>query len=203
MSPEFRLRPSLSVRVAGRTDQKRRVSPEFRLRPSLSEPGPDAAHARRPGVSPEFRLRPSLSGRCPGRERIGTDLQHVSPEFRLRPSLSGSGGFHDSRPFHRVSPEFGLRVAGVQAPAFVECRSVLRPSLSAGGPRSRSTWTVVSPEFRLRPSLSEPGPDRCTRHAPGVSPEFRLRPSLSGGGCETRTSTYHRLCRRSSGSGLR
>ena len=161
------------------------MSPEFRLRPSLSG---EAVRRDRGGpchVSPEFRLRPSLSGERPCTMRRGVGgvagvqtpafverIRHckallyaarVSPEFRLRPSLSvapSPGGRGALRP---VSPEFRLR-----------------PSLSAARPFVRRGGHVVSPEFRLRPSLSvcdevlELG-DRQ------VSPEFRLRPSLSDG----------------------
>ena len=41
VSPEFRLRPSLSVEAGGVLRDGVGVSPEFRLRPSLSEPEPD------------------------------------------------------------------------------------------------------------------------------------------------------------------
>ena len=110
VSPEFRLRPSLSgddsrrarvreIRVAGvqtpafveRTwisalvPPPWTVSPEFRLRPSLSGPD-DVGRGHAPDVSPEFRLRPSLSGSWQGRPL--RDDPRVSPEFRLRPSLS-------------------------------------------------------------------------------------------------------------------
>ena len=62
VSPEFRLRPSLSVpnhQWDGMGEE--RVLPEFRLRPSLSVPPHPAACLTPRRVSPEFRLRPSLS----------------------------------------------------------------------------------------------------------------------------------------------
>ena len=230
VSPEFRLRPSLSGDRAHGAGGDRPVSPEFRLRPSLS-----GCAGRRPSgchepVSPEFRLRPSLSGVFLHRfsheeicvagvqtpafvERLsgGANRQRpweVSPEFRLRPSLSGGAGLrHRAR--RRVSPEFRLR-----------------PSLSVlampDEPRSRP----VSPEFRLRPSLSAFRRLRPVLRKAQVSPEFRLRPSLSaraGGvhgaplagvaGVQTpafveRSSAARAIarrwrCRRSSDSGLR
>ena len=115
VSPEFRLRPSLSEarvgrahgthsRVAGvqapafverssgsgHASVRSGVSPEFRLRPSLSVVDPavlDPHHAR---VSPEFRLRPSLS--VLNAPRTAAREYRVSPEFRLRPSLSARPG---------------------------------------------------------------------------------------------------------------
>ena len=68
VSPEFRLRPSLSVCRERDRGHASDVSPEFRLRPSLS------AHTREPKkrawlVSPKFRLRPSLSERERGNAR--------------------------------------------------------------------------------------------------------------------------------------
>ena len=75
----------------------------------VERPGLVAESQGRRIVSPEFRLRPSLSAARLG--RLGR-LAHVSPEFRLRPSLSER---------HRHGqPVGGGRVAGVQAPAFVE-----------------------------------------------------------------------------------
>ena len=162
-------------------------------------------------MSPEFRLRPSLSAPWRGVPRPPFEI--VSPEFRLRPSLSAPHGDRRRRRHGGVAgvqtPAFVergkakvvgalsmKRVAGVQTPAFVErSRRILPPS----PPR------LVSPEFRLRPSLSgnvSVGLRRaCTRGVAGVqtpafvergraansagasspvSPEFRLRPSLSG-----------------------
>ena len=112
------------------------VSPEFRLRPSLSD-GDGASCRRLWLVSPEFRLRPSLSVEGEGRGRMNcsgvagvqtpafverrsstaarSPAGRVSPEFRLRPSLSVRVVAHPpSRP--------GGGVAGVQTPAFVERR---------------------------------------------------------------------------------
>ena len=88
-------------------------------------------------------------------------------------------------------------VAGVQTPAFVE-----RP---ASGDSIVPSPDAVSPEFRLRPSLSvaQAQVDRA-RTSMEVSPEFRLRPSLSVVDVD---SVYReqssRVCRRSSDSGLR
>ena len=86
------------------------VSPGFRPRPSLS-----GAHqftvAISPRVSPGFRPRPSLSGQpC----RAAFIPPRVSPGFRPRPSLSVE--------VIRMTEKGGGRVAGVQAPAFVERR---------------------------------------------------------------------------------
>ena len=52
-----------------RPDKFRRVSPEFILRPSLSVGSPIHQSGYLTGVSPEFILRPSLSVRRVGRER--------------------------------------------------------------------------------------------------------------------------------------
>ena len=134
MSPEFRLRPSLSadLRMRGEADGVG-VSPEFRLRPSLSVEidaytdrqvacvagvqtpafverfGGAAGPSHAQDVSPEFRLRPSLSGRA--RRRALRPHVPVSPEFRLRPSLSErvrsfAGLPHDAC---RRSSDSGLR----------------------------------------------------------------------------------------------
>ena len=116
--------------------------------------------------------------------------EQVSPEFMLRPSLSVR---------YRSRPRIALRrrVAGVYAPAFVE-------RARAWG-HSRASMKRVSPEFMLRPSLSEGNCDSVVIHLGGsvagvyapafverirpsrkafrsarhVSPEFMLRPSLS------------------------
>ena len=104
---------------------------------------------------------------------------------------------------------------------------MLRPSLSEFGDGGIRAGAEVSPEFMLRPSLSEAawtaGPDLpagvagvyapafveraigsrwATRSGLRVSPEFMLRPSLSDrlkrlGGC------LRTVCRRSLCSGLR
>ena len=66
----------------------------------------------------------------------------VSPEFRLRPSLSGP-----SRRRHPFTTADRPCVAGVQTPAFVE-------RWQADGAPGLTADSVVSPEFRLRPSLS-------------------------------------------------
>ena len=88
-------RPSM-----GGTGCRSRVSPEFRLRPSLSDQQARAVpRVRR--VSPEFRLRPSLSGRTlPSMDRPSSA---VSPEFRLRPSLSALGGRESAPGGRRVA----------------------------------------------------------------------------------------------------
>ena len=111
MSPEFRLRPSLSA-LDWRQNLPHGVWCRRSFRPSLSDRvlshAPDARHP----VSPEFRLRPSLSGAS---VRAGSPRgREVSPEFRLRPSLSDVA---DERLHTAVKS-----VAGVQAPAFVERR---------------------------------------------------------------------------------
>ena len=205
------------------------VSPEFRLRPLLS--GYDCAcesaiaccvagvqapafveRRRRPGseqgagVSPEFRLRPLLSAAL---QRGPLRRRDVSPEFRLRPLLSAHVG-------DRGAVVRG-RVAGVQAPAFVERTSAprtasssarvspefrLRPLLSGIGPVPAGLpGRPVSPEFRLRPLLSGLLPDAAQRRGRGVSPEFRLRPLLSARRVESDLDRAG-VCRRSSGSGL-
>ena len=231
------------------------VSPEFRLRPSLSDSRVEPLGRARIGVAgvqtPAFVERSPSPARSPSRaqcvagvqtpafverpkqQRYILHLLRVSPEFRLRPSLS-------------VPPERDTRgrrggVAGVQTPAFVErCGdwSVttatevvspefrLRPSLSGPGFHVRTIRRLVSPEFRLRPSLSAVLPVVLGDGRTVVSPEFRLRPSLSGderehrelpgggvAGVQTpafveRCSARRRpetpaWCRRSSDSGLR
>ena len=215
VSPEFRLRPSLSGDPPGAARPTAQVSPEFRLRPSLS--GVSSVDCR-PGVprvagvqTPAFVERasetrrssstrtcvagvqtPAFVERSSPRRWRRSSSRAVSPEFRLRPSLSVvppdlvDGGFRPR-----------ARVAGVQTPAFVERPHALalRWEPSSG----------VSPEFRLRPSLSGDGvPAPSTTVSLGVSPEFRLRPSLSArhvwrGACPRMMAR----CRRSSDSGLR
>ena len=157
------------------------VSPEFRLRPSLSEYSGacDSRAARR--VSPEFRLRPSLSDRARAQPR--GHLYPVSPEFRLRPSLS-------ARPAP-ARPAAPARVAGVQTPAFVERRSFRCPPQRT----SSRVAGVQTPAFVERCRQ-----DDVARGALAVSPEFRLRPSLSAPH-GLRPPAHRRQCRRSSDSG--
>ena len=206
MSPEFRLRPSLSASASTRASAAvAAVSPEFRLRPSLSELAwlPEHPCLR---VSPEFRLRPSLSvemvelSEFGGRRVAGVQTPAfverrwravsspapggVSPEFRLRPSLSGDRQYRRRRPATGVSPEFRLR-----------------PSLSAAARLRLLRQRLVSPEFRLRPSLSGGtvgAEDRQEDRVAGVqTPAFVER-------SQRRTSVPGRSsCRRSSDSGLR
>ena len=138
-------------------------------------------------MSPEFMLRPSLSVRRWCRRLLL--LRRVSPEFMLRPSLSGLQSGVGARPG-------AAGVAGVYAPAFVERAAIrrrrtawrrrvspefmLRPSLSDRQAVPRQLQRRVSPEFMLRPSLSDRPRRVRGQHPGGVSPEFMLRPSLSG-----------------------
>ena len=85
-------------------------------------------------------------------------------------------------------------VAGVYTPAFVERRI---------GDRGKRSVDRVSPEFILRPSLSDVA-QATTAVRTGrlrVSPEFILRPSLSAKLC--RPPPLRPGCRRSLYSGLR
>ena len=100
-----------------------------------------------PLVSPEFILRPSLSAEDPISPPLW--LGAVSPEFILRPSLSARRGVRD------VGAQGG-GVAGVYTPAFVERRWFELAS--------RHGIIGVSPEFTLRPSLS----DRSAGPKPGT-----------------------------------
>ena len=118
VSPEFRLRPSLSVLHADATleCEASSVSPEFRLRPSLSASRGAMILGQAPSGGVAGVQAPAFVERLqiPVRRRSTADhLTRVSPEFRLRPSLSGDeSGDGQGRTFRRV--------AGVQAPAFVE-----------------------------------------------------------------------------------
>ena len=183
MSPEFRLRPLLSDNPAehGFHDGGR-VSPEFRLRPLLSAPRPqrlEAAYAGVAGVqAPAF-------------------VERTKDATILIPAASSVAGvqapaFVERGGFLRQGHPNPAGVAGVQAPAFVERT---RPWCLSR--RSRT----VSPEFRLRPLLSDPITCRCITGSVHVSPEFRLRPLLSESELDCRTLD-RRACRRSSGSGL-
>ena len=133
VSPGFRPRPSLSERhhrggnrvergVAGvpapafveraRSSRSRTASPSVAGVPAPAfverRRGPGGS-ARGSQVSPGFRLRPSLSDRSRTHRPGGG---HVSPGFGPRPSLSEPQG--------ASSLASRTRVAGVQAPAFVE-----------------------------------------------------------------------------------
>ena len=115
-------------------------------------------------VSPEIGLRPSLSAgiAVAGRRlRVSRVAGVQTPAFVGRPA---SGADQASRPDG---------VAGVQTPAFVG-----RPASGADQASDR----MVSPEFRLRPSLSDQLQVLTKRPDRMVSPEFRLRPSLSDRG---------------------
>ena len=208
VSPEFRLRPSLSghrargVRgggggVAGvqtpafverltalyRTLSICRVSPEFRLRPSLSDADGAGPRPARRRVSPEFRLRPSLSGPgLPGPHRAARGVAGVqTPAFVERPWRSPQrlqtmrvAGVQTPAFVERGAPCSGRTgrtcVAGVQTPAFVE-----RPWRSPQRLQTMRVAGVQTPAFVERRGLRS-----STRTFP-VSPEFRLRPSLSAG----------------------
>ena len=188
------------------------MSPEFRLRPSLSGPEertPRGVHAGVAGVqTPAFVERSwylwvnavgaqfgSVAGvQTPAFVERGTQSlsgtavrgRAVSPEFRLRPSLS-------ARTLHQGLGE-GARVAGVQTPAFVERIGVVVTA-------HQFALGEVSPEFRLRPSLSGLRTDADTRSARGVAgvqtPAFVERAR------STPSRRSRRRCRRSSDSGLR
>ena len=69
------------------------VSPEFKLRPSLSVLDL-LAHVLVVEVSPEFRLRPSFSAAW---GEVDGEVVPVSPELRLRPSLNADGGYDTRR----------------------------------------------------------------------------------------------------------
>ena len=142
VSPGLMPRPSLSVVAAIDHARSCRVSPGLMPRPSLSEPalgcrdsqrhdrvaGVDAPAfverwrawrlRRRPRpVSPGLMPRPSLSAGDHAPERL---LREVSPGLMPRPSLSVW--------LHRRRSRTGAaRVAGVDAPAFVE-RAARAPS---------------------------------------------------------------------------
>ena len=109
----------------------------------------------------------------------------VSPGFTSRPSLSGAP--HGGR-WRRTKS----RVAGIHVPAFVERRSTARST----APRA---FTLVSPGFTSRPSLSGGGPEKVPRPTPRVAhvPAFveRCNPGTWG-------ESTHR-CRRDSRPGLR
>ena len=184
------------------------MSPEFILRPSLS--GPGGAHRRRRDrrVSPEFILRPSLSDGASALVHCACSL--VSPEFILRPSLSG----HHRRRRHARA----AGVAGVYTPAFVERKQsktgreplpcvagVYTPAfVERRGPRQVAGMKeTVSPEFILRPSLSDPAATAADQPAARVSPEFILRPSLSVIALLVAAVIAALRCRRSLYSGLR
>ena len=138
VSPEFILRPSLSVcPEQGSHGLGYEVSPEFILRPSLSDVTTKLVHVASGGVAgvytPAFVERRDRCNSC-------RPASLVSPEFILRPSLSGEIRLWDVEKEGLVSPEF-----------------ILRPSLS----ESYVSPTLfdqlqVSPEFILRPSLSAP-----------------------------------------------
>ena len=139
-------------------------------------------------VSPEFRLRPSLSvhdGLC-DRERDPGVAGVQTPAFVERPTRMSLAILTASRVAGVQTPAFVERlgtipsflvvscVAGVQTPAFVE-----RP----GGCRRPSASGVVSPEFRLRPSLSVAQGAGVSVHQLGVAgvqtPAFVERFSIS------------------------
>ena len=205
------LRPSLSARIGQRLRRGGQgVSPEFMLRPSLSVGrlrrllhgrcrvagvyAPAFVERVESVMSPASRSTGVAGVYAPafverGRRSRGVALDVlVSPEFMLRPSLSVRRG--DDRQKPAVEG-----VAGVYAPAFVERRRLahrpspietvspefmLRPSLSEEARRARVVRRRVSPEFMLRPSLSGPEHrDTVGRVSDLVSPEFMLRPSLS------------------------
>ena len=137
-------------------------------------------------MSPEFILRPSLSGNSGAAALLSS--WRVSPEFILRPSLSEDGQLLDT-----LAPL--RRVAGVYTPAFVERWSRL--------PRCWRSPAHVSPEFILRPSLSERvlmAPSRATsaRVAGVYTPAFVERASMAR---DPRRPAE--VCRRSLYSGLR
>ena len=87
VSPEFILRPSLSVRSLISIGVSRLQGVAGVYTPAFVERTATATKITRPFiVSPEFILRPSLSG--PGEHRPTPRPRRVSPEFILRPSLS-------------------------------------------------------------------------------------------------------------------
>ena len=129
-------------------------------------------------MSPELTLRPSLSDE---RQLQVIQFSPVSPELTLRPSLSAA----QPAPHHPG----GGRVAGANAPAFVERLSRAWPQslpwgvAGANAPafveRSRvQANRGVSPELTLWPSLSGVRSGE-RRYFGRVSPELTLRPSLS------------------------
>ena len=83
VSPEFRLRPSLSALSAVIASAFVRSVAGVQTPAFVERSTRASSRTNRAKVSPEFRLRPSLSGPHRGRDgRAGP----VSPEFRLRPS---------------------------------------------------------------------------------------------------------------------
>ena len=181
VSPEFRLRPSLSEQEDVLPIPCMAVSPEFRLRPSLSAGIRGAGEDPVFLVSPEFRLRPSLSAR---RRRPSSARIAVSPEFRLRPSLSELRSCG-------MAPVWG-GVAGVQTPAFVE-----RPMGERVGTSSAGVAGVQTPAFVERdPPYAMPA--TYYEGVAGVqTPAFVERLELR------HCSLIVAACRRSSDSGLR
>ena len=137
VSPEFMLRPSLSVRGVRYGARNLRVSSEFMLRPSLSDGPHGAARSHPPRVAgvyaPAFVERGHVSTR--------PTYRCVSPAFMLRPSLSAS--IIATRRTRKLSG-----VAGVYAPAFVERLSVT-PS---GSLTSTGVAGVYAPAFVERTS---------------------------------------------------
>ena len=115
----------------------------------------------------------------------GRAEEHVSPEFRLRPSLSVLAGRRGGA--HGLAIE---GVAGVQTPAFVERR------LDLLGARERTCVRrvagVQTPAFVERCLIES---QALMPSIDGVSPEFRLRPSLSGLRKPRKTLTCPSACR--------
>ena len=161
VSPEFRLRPSLS---AGDEPRVRRPRVAGVQTPAFVERRRAIVSPVSAPVSPEFRLRPSLSGRNPYQssavacvagvqtpafvERAPRRLEQrerrpVSPEFRFRPSLSGLMPVRASVRW-RVSPEFRLRPS---LSDLNECRASVRRTRSVAGAQ---TPAFVKRRRRLR-----------------------------------------------------
>ena len=114
-------------------------------------------------MSPGLMPRPSLSALRLDQRRSVAGVP-VSPGLMPRPSLSAR---HE-----RPSPAALARVAGVDAPAFVE---------RIGGAVTSMCGRVVSPGLMPRPSLSVFTPLAQGRSLDRVSPGLMPRPSLSAG----------------------
>ena len=135
-------------------------------------------------MSPGLMPRPSLS--VGDLEASPQDADEVSPGLMPRPSLSGG----HRRPLRR---RLRARVAGVDAPAFVERRprresvhgssrvaGVDAPAfVERGDGRCDPASLDVSPGLMPRPSLSVEDDHRGVLSEGDVSPGLMPRPSLS------------------------
>ena len=114
------------------------VSPGLMPRPSLSDLQVRSAPSSNTDVSPGLMPRPSLSG--VGARQARRECPQVSPGLMPRPSLSVG------QTARRSAGGARARVAGADAPAFVERRT--------RAPRESGPRSDVSPGLMPRPSLS-------------------------------------------------